>query len=97
MRALAELDASAPREPHWHLSLLGVDPDRQGEGIGSALLRPVLERCDHGRRPAYLETSKPANLRFYARHGFAVRDEVELRGGLRVWTMLRAPTRGPAL
>src|SRR5436305_13784425 len=52
MRTMAELDSRAPREPHWHLSLLGVEPDRQGAGIGSALLQPVLERCDRGRLPA---------------------------------------------
>ena len=91
MRAMAELDRRAPREPHWHLSVLGVAPDRRGTGVGSALLRPVLERCDHGARPAYLETANPANLPLYARHGFAVRDEVELAAGVRVWTMLRSP------
>jgi GNAT superfamily N-acetyltransferase len=91
MRALAALDERAPREPHWHLSLLGVVPERQGTGIGSALMRPVLDRCDREVRAAYLETSLPANLRFYERHGFAVRDQVDLPGGLRMWTMLRAP------
>src|SRR4051812_48269883 len=42
MRAMAELDRRAPAEAHWHLSLLGVAPERQGLGIGSALLRPIL-------------------------------------------------------
>jgi ribosomal protein S18 acetylase RimI-like enzyme len=91
MRALAELDGRTPREPHWHLSLLGVAPERQGTGIGSALLRPILERCDREVRAAYLETSNEANLGFYARHGFAVREQVDLPGGLRMWTMLRMP------
>jgi ribosomal protein S18 acetylase RimI-like enzyme len=93
MRALAELDARAPREAHWHLSLLGVAPERQGAGIGSALLRPILERCDREVRAAYLETANRGNLRFYERHGFAVRERVDLRGGVRVWTMLRPPGR----
>jgi GNAT superfamily N-acetyltransferase len=96
MRALGELDLRAPREPHWHLSLLGVDPARQGTGIGSALLRPMLDRCDREVRAAYLETSKQANLGFYARHGFAVREQVDLPGGLRMWTMLRAPRVRPS-
>jgi len=93
MRALAELDRRAPRERHWHLSVLGVVPERQGQGIGSALLRPVLDRCDRECTAAYLETSNPANLPLYERHGFAVRDQVDLPGGLRLWTMLRAPRR----
>ena len=91
MRAMSELDRRAPREPHWHLSVLGVAPDRRGTGVGSALLRPMLDRADRGARPAYLETANPANLPLYARHGFAVRDEVEIGRGVRVWTMLRVP------
>ena len=45
-----------PREPHWYLYLLGTDPDQQGRGHGSAVLQPVLDRCDDGL-PAYLESS----------------------------------------
>ena len=93
LRALAELDRRAPRERHWHLSVLGVTPERQGEGIGSALMRPVLERCDREVRAAYLETANPVNLPFYERHGFAVREQVDLGADLRVWTMLRTPRR----
>src|SRR3954451_21257179 len=85
MRALGELDRHAPREPHWHLSVLGVAPERRGGGTG-ALRRRVLARCDRGARPAYLETANPANLALYARHGFAVRDEVALGARVRVWT-----------
>jgi ribosomal protein S18 acetylase RimI-like enzyme len=93
MGTLAELDRRLPREPHWHLSLLGVSPERQRAGIGSALLRPILERCDREVTAAYLETANPANLGLYQRHGFAVRERVDLRDGPRVWTMLRIPRR----
>ena len=96
MRAMGELDRRAPHEPCWHLSVLGVAPERRRAGVGSALVRPVLERCDRDARPAYLETANPANLALYARHGFTVRDEVALGGGVRVWTMLRAPTSSRA-
>ena len=93
MRSLAEIDRRVPVEPHWHLSVLGVAPERRGRGIGSALLAPMLERCDRELLPAYLETANAANLPLYERHGFAVRDRVELRDGLRLWTMLRIPRR----
>jgi ribosomal protein S18 acetylase RimI-like enzyme len=93
MRSLAELDRRVPAEPHWHLSVLGVEASRRGRGIGSALLAPVLERCDRDLVPAYLETARAANLRLYERHGFTVREAVELRDGLRLWTMLRLPAR----
>jgi hypothetical protein len=41
--------------------------------------------------PAYLETQKPENLAFYAKHGFTVADEVHLDGSPPVWTMRREP------
>lgn len=36
-----------PREPHWYLFGIGVGPARPGTGVGSALLRSRLDRCDH--------------------------------------------------
>ena len=93
MRSLAELDRHAPDEPHWHLSVLGVAPERRGRGIASALLAPMLERCDRELVPAYLETANPAAVGLYERHGFSVRERIELRDGLRLWTMLRLPRR----
>jgi ribosomal protein S18 acetylase RimI-like enzyme len=81
-----------PAEPaHYYLSVLGTDPAQQGQGLGSALLRPVLERCDRDGVAAYLESSKERNLDFYARHGFRVREELRLPRGPRVWTMWREP------
>lgn len=65
-----EMAALHPREPHYYLPLMGVDPRHQREGIGSALLRYALERCDREGVPAYLEATSPENFRLYARHGF---------------------------
>jgi ribosomal protein S18 acetylase RimI-like enzyme len=59
-----------PREPHWYLPLIGVDPARQGKGYGDALMRYALERCDRDGITAYLESSNPRNVPFYRRHGF---------------------------
>jgi ribosomal protein S18 acetylase RimI-like enzyme len=48
--------------PHWYLAFLGTDPSAQGQGLGSAVLRPVLEQCDSDGIAdgvaAYLESSK---------------------------------------
>src|SRR5690606_3625285 len=41
-----------PREPHWYLPLIGVDPAFQNRGIGSALLALALARCDAEGLPA---------------------------------------------
>jgi GNAT superfamily N-acetyltransferase len=89
------IESLHPHEPHWYLATLGTDPEAQGRGIGSALMRPVLDQCDAEGWPAYLESSKERNVPFYARHGFAVVKEVPLpKGGPSIWTMWREP-QGP--
>jgi GNAT superfamily N-acetyltransferase len=89
-RLLAEVARRRPREHHWYLATVGTDPPRQGQGVGSALLAPVLERCDRQGLPAYLESSKERNLAFYHRHGFEVTGEIQVpRGGPRLWLMWR--------
>jgi GNAT superfamily N-acetyltransferase len=80
-----------PREPHWYLGVLGTEPARQGTGIGSALMRPILERCDDERLPAYLESSKESNIAFYRGHGFEVREPIEVAGAPTIWPMWREP------
>jgi GNAT superfamily N-acetyltransferase len=67
---MQEMMKRHPEEPHWYLPLIGVDPARQGRGIGSALLRASLARVDREGLPAYLESSNPANEPLYLRHGF---------------------------
>lgn len=92
-RAVREIERRHPTAPHYYLSVLGTDPGQQGEGIGSALLAPVLRRCDASGMPAYLESSKEANLAFYAGHGFAVTQRIELPDGPPLWLMWREPAR----
>ena len=78
LKGMAFMDAHHPQDSHYYLPIIGVDPVRQGEGIGGALLRPVLERADAEGKPAYLEATTPGNRRLYERHGFAVSEIVEL-------------------
>jgi GNAT superfamily N-acetyltransferase len=92
LQMLNLIESLHPHEPHWYLATLGTDPEAQGQGIGSALMRPVLDHCDAEGWPAYLESSKERNVPFYSRHGFAVVREVPLPGGgPRIWTMWREP------
>lgn len=77
--------------PHWYLSLVGTDPGARGHGLGSAVLMPVLERCDRDGVGAYLESSKPRNLDFYARFGFQTTGELQLPLGPKMWPMWREP------
>lgn len=92
-RAAREIERRHPTAPHYYLSVIGTDPDRQGGGVGSALLGPVLRRCDAEGIAAYLESSKESNLDFYARHGFAVTEGIELPKGPPLWFMWREPRR----
>jgi ribosomal protein S18 acetylase RimI-like enzyme len=79
-----------PHEPHWYLPLIGVDPTRQGRGLGSALLQHALARCDREHAPAYLESSNPANIPLYRRHGFEVIGTVQAGSSPPIVPMLRA-------
>lgn len=76
---------------HFYLSALGVDPDRQGRGIGTALMQPVLDQCDRGGIPAYLETATARNVILYERLGFEVVEELTLPASdVHGWLMLRS-------
>jgi GNAT superfamily N-acetyltransferase len=61
-----------PIGPHWYLGTVGTRPDRRGKGLGSAVVRPVLDQCDRDGVVACLETSSEANVRLYRRLGFDV-------------------------
>lgn len=79
-------------EPHFYLAYLGTDPSSQGEGLGTALLKSMLDRCDSEGTPAYLEATSMANQALYYRHGFNVVEEVNWPGGgPPFWRMWREP------
>lgn len=93
LRFLGYLDSKHPHDPHYYLFILGVKPEWQGRGIGTALMQPILERCDHERMPAYLEATAPRNRDLYTRNGFEVVEEVKLPGGgPPLWRMWREPS-----
>ncbi|MEV0997727.1 GNAT family N-acetyltransferase [Nonomuraea sp. NPDC050202] len=75
-----------PEQPHWYLAQLGTVPELQGTGVGSALMREGLARCD---APVYLESSKESNVPFYEKHGFRVTERFTLPDGPPVWGMWR--------
>jgi GNAT superfamily N-acetyltransferase len=92
LRYLNASDAVHPKEHHWYLNLLGVDPRHQGEGIGALLIDRTLDVLDREGLSAYLETDKESNLAWYARRRFELRDTVHpTDDGPPVWTMWRSP------
>ncbi|CAM5387282.1 Acetyltransferase OS=Streptomyces glaucescens OX=1907 GN=SGLAU_22610 PE=4 SV=1 [Streptomyces glaucescens] len=67
-RATGEIHPAGPRP--WYLWMIGVTPDRRGEGLGTALMMPVLDDCDREGRLAYLEAEQRRQRRLYERLGF---------------------------
>lgn len=89
---LAALRQQLAPTRHWYLLALGVEPQQQGQGIGSRLLQPVLARADSEGLPCYLETFTLQNARFYQRHRFTrVAEAAVAPDGPPYWTMLRRP------
>lgn len=77
-----------PKDPHWHIGGLAVDPLFQGQGIGGQLMTAFCEQVDGCNGKAYLETDKQKNVGFYQRYGFQVNSESRVLG-VPNWFMMR--------
>jgi ribosomal protein S18 acetylase RimI-like enzyme len=82
------LSRAHPKEPHWYLKSIGIDPSCQGRGAAGLLLRSRLENCDRDRQPAYLEASKPEGVPLYERFGFRRTGNVAMPSGAPVLTAM---------
>ena len=71
----------AEPERHAYISSLYVRPALRGRGIGSALLSTALEACRELEVDAVILWPTEESRALYARHGFAVRDDVMERRG----------------
>ncbi|WP_106321517.1 GNAT family N-acetyltransferase [Actinoplanes italicus] len=81
--------AALPEDPFWYLGVLGTRPEAAGRGWGKALMAAGLRRAAEDGLPAYLETSKPANVDFYRRAGWEVAAEFD--APLHTWVMRQRP------
>jgi len=99
LRTLHGVELEHPKDPnHHYLSTLGIDPTRQGQGLGAMLIAPVLDKCDRDGVPAYLESSNEKNRPFYRRHGFELLGLYHVPGGgpsvARMWREPRSARDG---
>ncbi|MGH9049617.1 MAG: GNAT family N-acetyltransferase [Acidimicrobiia bacterium] len=82
--------ARDPEERHLHLGPIAADAGRQGQGIGTAMMKAFCARADRDGELAYLETDKSENVGFYEKFGFETVGEAPVIG-VTNWFMRRAP------
>ncbi len=76
----------------WYLSIVGVLPEFQGQGLGPGLIKNVLKKTDRLKVSTYLETYTPRNITFYNRLGYQVIDSfTEPTTSAEYWLMIREP------
>ncbi|MEM8952642.1 MAG: GNAT family N-acetyltransferase [Verrucomicrobiota bacterium] len=92
-----QMDDFHPKEEHWYLPLIAVEPAQQNQGLGSALLKHTLTRCDRSRTPAYLESSSATNIPLYEKHGFRLIGEIQTSSSPIVYPMFRKPQFDPSM
>lgn len=73
---------------------IGVEPEHQGKGVGTALLMALLARADELAAPVFLEvrTDNVAAITLYERHGFervGLRKRYYQPSGADAYTMAR--------
>ena len=78
-----------PTEPHWYLSLIGVEALHRNNGCGAALLQHRVRQCDREHLPAYLWSSNPLNTSLYERHGFEIATTIQVGSSPSIFPMLR--------
>jgi ribosomal protein S18 acetylase RimI-like enzyme len=90
-RVFEKMENYHPKEPHWYLPLIGVDPFLQGNGIGSALMKHALVACDRENKFAFLESTNLRNVPLYERHGFEVLGNIQVGTSPNLYPMIRSP------
>jgi ribosomal protein S18 acetylase RimI-like enzyme len=80
--------SAAPSSPHHYLIMIGVNPEVQGRGIGTAMLLHLLQvvHADNKSHGIALDTENKGNVNLYQRLRFALRHE-ENFNGLTVYCM----------
>lgn len=74
----AMIKSNHPKEPIAYLWFIGVNPELQRKGLGSAFIQEVIKECEGKKRPIYLETSMESNLPFYRKFGFEIFQSLQL-------------------
>ncbi len=92
-RIMSAWEKQNPKDRHWHLGPVAVEPALQGMGVGSQMMERFCAIVDEEGEMAYLETDKPENVHFYEKFGFVTLDEAEVLG-VPNWFMRREAKAG---
>lgn len=90
---IEQMDKFHPKEPHWYLPMIGVDPTQQNKGYGAMLMKHALAVCDREGLSAYLESSNPRNITLYLRHGFEIVGTIQAGSSPVMFPMRREPRK----
>lgn len=74
----ALIKSNHPQTPIYYVWFLGVKPADQEQGIGSKLLKSLIQKSVEDMRDVYLETSTVGNLEWYQKFNFKVIKELDL-------------------
>jgi ribosomal protein S18 acetylase RimI-like enzyme len=96
MTTMDVIEKVHPKTPHWYLQVIGTDPEKQGKGFGSLIMRHQLAIADQQGMPAYLESSKESNIPIYKSFGFEVTGEIRIPNGPVLYPMWRNAGARPA-
>ena len=78
----------------WYLYVFVTMPEFRGKGLGSKIMRPMLEHLDEKNQDCYLETLTPGNVEIYKKYGFELKEEVKVPNtDLTLFAMLRTANK----
>jgi ribosomal protein S18 acetylase RimI-like enzyme len=83
----AKIKKAHPSANIYYLLFIGVYPEYQGKGMGSALLKNLIEDSKQMNRPICLETYLDKNIALYKKFDFSIYDELDF--GFPVFCMKR--------
>ncbi|MGF1674385.1 MAG: GNAT family N-acetyltransferase [Rivularia sp. (in: cyanobacteria)] len=83
-------NANKPCSPHFYIKALGVHPQSQGKGIGSALLSQIhqMSEEDSNSQGVALDTQTSDNVTYYQRFGYRISTTAKLEN-VENWFMFR--------
>ncbi len=92
MEFSAKTQAALIEEPHYHLTWLAVEPERQKKGIGTELMHAVLNKFSKESMICFLDTQDKENVDYYKRFGFKLIKECQYAAlDVPFWGMLWEP------